>query len=30
VLPDILRYDRARPAGYPNGRLLTDNVFDAR
>jgi hypothetical protein len=30
VLPDILRYDRRRPAAYPNGRNLTDNVFDAR
>jgi hypothetical protein len=30
VLPDILRYDRGRPAVYPNGRVLTDDVFDAR
>jgi hypothetical protein len=30
MLPDILRYDRGRPAAYPNGRNLTDNVFDAR
>jgi uncharacterized protein DUF4331 len=30
VLPDILRYDRARPAAYPNGRTLTDDVFSAR
>jgi hypothetical protein len=30
VLPDILRYDRARPAAYPNGRALTDDVFSAR
>ena len=30
VLPDILHYDRTRPATYPNGRILTDNVFDAR
>jgi len=30
VLPDILRYDCGRPAAYPNGRNLTDNVFDAR
>jgi Domain of unknown function (DUF4331) len=30
VLPDILRYDRAQPAGYPNGRILTDDVFSAR
>jgi hypothetical protein len=30
VLPDILRYDRGRPAGYPNGRAMTDDVFSAR
>ncbi|MFD4657823.1 DUF4331 family protein [Kitasatospora sp. NPDC058444] len=30
VLPDILRYDRSRPAGYPNGRTLTDDVTSAR
>jgi Domain of unknown function (DUF4331) len=30
VLPDILRYDRTKPAGYPNGRVLTDDVFSAR
>jgi Domain of unknown function (DUF4331) len=30
VLPDILRYDRARPTAYPNGRALTDDVFSAR
>lgn len=30
VLPDILHYDRARPAAYPNGRALTDDVFSAR
>jgi hypothetical protein len=30
VLPDILRYDRTKPAGYPNGRTLTDDVFSAR
>jgi len=23
VLPDILRYDRTKPATYPNGRVLT-------
>jgi hypothetical protein len=29
LLPDILRYDPARPVGYPdNGRLLTDDVAD--
>jgi hypothetical protein len=30
VLPDILRYDRTKAAGYPNGRTLTDDVFSAR
>ncbi|MER6999103.1 DUF4331 family protein [Streptomyces sp. NPDC000410] len=30
VLPDILRYDRAKPAAYPNGRALTDDVTSAR
>ncbi|HEX3611257.1 MAG TPA: DUF4331 family protein [Sporichthyaceae bacterium] len=30
LLPDILGYDRSRPAGYPNGRVLTDDVFAAR
>ena len=30
VLPDVLHYDRDRPAVYPNGRGLTDDVFTAR
>jgi len=30
ALPDILHYDRARPASYPNGRDLTDDVFSDR
>jgi hypothetical protein len=30
VLPDILRYDRTRPATYPNGRVLTDDVYSLR
>jgi len=30
LLPDILRYDPARPAHYPNGRVMTDDVFSAR
>jgi hypothetical protein len=30
LLPDILHYDRTRPAHYPNGRALTDDVFSAR
>ncbi|HUE61303.1 MAG TPA: DUF4331 family protein [Acidimicrobiales bacterium] len=30
LLPDILHYDRAKPAHYPNGRVMTDDVFSAR
>jgi hypothetical protein len=30
LLPDILRYDRDQPATYPNGRILTNDVFSAR
>jgi hypothetical protein len=30
ALPDILRYDRARPANYPNGRSLGDDVYSER
>jgi Domain of unknown function (DUF4331) len=30
VLPDVLHYDRNRPAHYPNGRVLTDDVYDMR
>ncbi|GII97497.1 DUF4331 family protein [Sinosporangium siamense] len=30
VLPDILRFDRSKPARYPNGRRLDDDVTDAR
>jgi Domain of unknown function (DUF4331) len=30
VLPDMLRYDRAKLAKYPNGRALTDDVFSMR
>jgi hypothetical protein len=30
VLPDILHYDRTRPAHYANGRVSTDDVFSAR
>jgi hypothetical protein len=30
VLPDILRYDRTKPATYPNGRVPTDDVFSMR
>jgi hypothetical protein len=30
VLPDILHYDRTKPATYPNGRVLTDDVYSIR
>ncbi|MFF2848677.1 DUF4331 family protein [Streptomyces sp. NPDC058001] len=30
VLPDILRFDRSKPAAYPNGRKPTDDVTSAR
>jgi hypothetical protein len=30
VLPDILHYDRTKPAACPNGRVLTDDVFSMR
>ncbi len=30
VLPDILSYDRTRAAAYPNGRVLTDDVYSMR
>jgi hypothetical protein len=30
VLPDILQYDRTKPATYPNGRVLTDDVYSMR
>jgi len=30
LLPDILHYDRTSPAHYPNGRVMTDDVFSAR
>jgi hypothetical protein len=30
VLPDILHYDRTKPASYPNGRILTDDVYSIR
>jgi hypothetical protein len=30
VLPDILHYDRTMPATYPNGRVLTDDVYSLR
>jgi hypothetical protein len=30
VLPDILHYDRAKPASYPNGRVLIDDVYSKR
>ena len=30
LLPDMLRYDPAKPAQYPNGRTLTDHAVAAR
>ncbi len=30
VLPDILHYDRTKPATYPNGRVPTNDVYSAR
>ena len=30
LLPDILHYDSTMPAHYPNGRVMTDDVFSAR
>jgi hypothetical protein len=30
VLPDILRYDRTKPATYPNGRIPADDVYSIR
>ena len=30
LLPDILHYDRTRAAHYPNGRVMTDDVFSTR
>jgi hypothetical protein len=30
VLPDVMHYNRTRAAHYPNGRVLTDDVYDIR
>ena len=30
VLPDVMHFDRTRPAHYPNGRVLNDDVYDIR
>jgi Domain of unknown function (DUF4331) len=30
VLPDILHFDRTKLAAYPNGRVLTDDVYSIR
>jgi Domain of unknown function (DUF4331) len=30
VLPDILKFDRTKPATYPNGRKLTDDIYSYR
>ena len=30
TLPDMLTFDPAKPAQYPNGRVFTDDVIDYR
>ncbi|HEY5425390.1 MAG TPA: DUF4331 family protein [Candidatus Tumulicola sp.] len=30
ILPDMLSYDPSKPAKYPNGRVFTDDVINAR
>jgi hypothetical protein len=30
ILPDVLHFDPARPAAYPNGRMFTDDVINIR
>jgi Domain of unknown function (DUF4331) len=30
ALPDVMHYNRTRPAHYPNGRVPTDDVYDIR
>ncbi len=30
ILPDMLSYDPSKPATYPNGRIFTDDVINAR
>ncbi|MGQ4517041.1 DUF4331 family protein [Streptomyces sp. DW26H14] len=30
LLPDVLRFDPAKPAAYPNGRTFTEDVIDIR
>jgi hypothetical protein len=30
ILPDMLGYDPSKPAAYPNGRVFTDDVINAR
>jgi hypothetical protein len=30
VLPDVVRYDRSQPVGYPNGRAIDGDAFSAR
>jgi hypothetical protein len=30
TLPDMLTFDPSKPAKYPNGRVLTDDVIDYR
>lgn len=30
ILPDVLHFDPARPAAYPNGRMFTEDVINTR
>jgi hypothetical protein len=30
ILPDVLRFDFSKPAAFPNGRVPTDHVIEAR
>ena len=30
ILPDVLHFDPARPAAYPNGRMFTEDVINVR
>jgi hypothetical protein len=30
VLPDVMHYNRTRAAHYPNGRVVTDDIYDIR
>jgi hypothetical protein len=30
ILPDVLHFDPAKPASYPNGRMFTEDVINIR